>query len=79
MRNIDMGVAGLLRVVRARYEGGVLKLLDRIDLRDGEEVVVWVEKPEERERVIDEFKGFLGGISEKELEELIGEAELEKL
>ncbi len=69
----------MLRVVRARYEGGVLKLLDRIDLRDGEEVVVWVEKPEERERVIDEFKGFLGGISEKELEELIGEAELEKL
>ncbi len=69
----------MLRVVRARYEGGVLKLLDRIDLRDGEEVLVWVEKPEERERVIDEFKGFLGGISEKELEELIGEAELEKL
>ena len=67
------------RVIRARFEGGVLKLLDRINLRDGEEVLVRVEKPGDRERIIDEYKGFLGEISEEELEELIEEAELEKL
>jgi hypothetical protein len=31
------------------------------------------------ERIIEEYKGFMGDISEEELEELIEEAELEKL
>ncbi len=35
-----MGVVGVARVIRARYEDGVLKPLDKLDLREGEEVIV---------------------------------------
>ena len=31
---------GMAKIVRARYENGVLKPLERLDLRDGEEVIV---------------------------------------
>ncbi len=67
------------RVVRARYENGVLRPLEDIGLREGEEVLVKIERLGERERIIEEYKGFMGDISEEELEELIEEAELEKL
>ncbi|RLI08165.1 hypothetical protein DRO24_01730 [Candidatus Bathyarchaeota archaeon] len=30
----------MARVIRARYEDGVLKPLDKLDLREGEEVIV---------------------------------------
>jgi predicted DNA-binding antitoxin AbrB/MazE fold protein len=32
-----LGSQGLPKVIRARYEGGVLKLLDSIDLEEGKE------------------------------------------
>ncbi|WP_131160077.1 antitoxin family protein [Aeropyrum pernix] len=67
------------KIVRARYEKGVLKPLEEIGLREGEEVLIKIERLEERERIIEEYKGFMGDISEEELEELIEEAELEKL
>ncbi|GBF09066.1 hypothetical protein apy_07910 [Aeropyrum pernix] len=72
-------LAGLSKIVRARYEKGVLKPLEEIGLREGEEVLIKIERLEERERIIEEYKGFMGDISEEELEELIEEAELEKL
>ncbi|MCD6114631.1 MAG: antitoxin family protein [Thermoprotei archaeon] len=34
----------MARIVRARYENGVLKPLEKLDLREGEEVIVRVEK-----------------------------------
>jgi predicted DNA-binding antitoxin AbrB/MazE fold protein len=68
----------LSRVVRARYENGVLRPLEDTGLRE-EEVLVRIERLGERERIIEEYKGFMGDISEEELEELIEEAELEKL
>ena len=37
-----MGVVGVARVIRVRYEGGVLKPLERLDLKEGEELVVVV-------------------------------------
>ena len=50
--------------VRARYERGVLKLLEDVDLRDGEEVIVIIRgKPN-----IDKFVGILGRASVEELE-----------
>ncbi len=67
------------RVIRVRYENGVLKPLERVDFREGEVVLIRIEKPSDRARIVDRFKGFLGEISEDELEELIEEAELEKL
>jgi len=50
--------------VRARYEKGVLKLLENIDLRDGEEVIVIIKKRPN----IDRFVGVLGRASAMELE-----------
>ncbi len=50
--------------VRARYERGVLKLLENVDLRDGEEVIVIIKKKPN----IDKFIGILGKASAKELE-----------
>jgi predicted DNA-binding antitoxin AbrB/MazE fold protein len=69
----------LSRIVRARYEKGMLKPLEEVGLREGEEVLIKIERLEERERIIEEYKGFMGEISEEELKELIEEAELEKL
>lgn len=40
----------VFRVIRARYEGGVLRLLGPIQLREGEEVLVRVERLEDRRR-----------------------------
>ena len=34
----------MARVIRARYENGVLKPLEKLDLEEGEEVIVRVEK-----------------------------------
>ncbi len=31
---------GMARIVRARYEDGVLKPLEKLDLKEGEEVIV---------------------------------------
>ena len=50
--------------VRARYERGVLKLLENVDLRDGEEVIVIIR----RKPNIDRFIGILGKASAEELE-----------
>ena len=69
----------LSKVIRVRYENGVLKPLENVDFGEGEVVLIRIEKPSDRARIVDRFKGFLGEISEDELEELIEEAELEKL
>jgi len=49
--------------VKAIYEKSVLKLLEKVDLKDGEEVVVVRRKPN-----VDKFIGILGKASAKELE-----------
>jgi len=69
----------LSRAIRARYKGGVLVPLDRVDLREDEEVVARIERTLDRENVVEKYKGFMGEIGEEELEELIAEAELERL
>lgn len=68
-----------VKLARARYERGVLKLLEPVDLEEGEEVIVRIEKLRERDEIIERYKGFMGEIDEEELERLIEEAELEKL
>ncbi|ALL00902.1 hypothetical protein Pyrde_0852 [Pyrodictium delaneyi] len=67
------------RVVRARYEGGVLKLLDDVDLEEGEEVFVRLERFEDRVRRLRKYRGMLGRASREEIEELLLEAEFERL
>lgn len=69
----------LFRVVKARYEKGVLKLLEPVELREGEEVVVRLETYEDRVRRLRKYRGVLGKASKEEIEELLLEAEFERL
>ena len=54
------------KVIRVRYENGVLKPLEPIELREGEEVVVFISKRRVRE-VLDKYVGMFG---EADVEEL---------
>ncbi len=50
--------------IRARYEKGVLKPLESVDLKDSEEVIIVIKKRPN----IDRFVGVLGRASVRELE-----------
>jgi len=60
------------RVIRVRYEKGVFKPLEPVDLKEGEEVQARIERSL-RERLKD-LIGILGESSEEELEKYLGEA-----
>ena len=60
------------KVIRVRYEKGVLKPLEPLDLEEGEEVRVKIERSV-RERLRD-LIGILGESSEEELERYLAEA-----
>ncbi len=60
------------KVIRVRYEKGVLKPLEPVDLREGEEVRIKIERSV-RERLRD-LVGILGESSEEELERYLAEA-----
>lgn len=59
------------RAIRARYENGVLKPLEPLELREGEEVTVRIEKGL-REKLKD-LIGALGKSSDEELERYLEE------
>ncbi len=63
------------RTVRARYERGVLRLLEPIELREGEEVLVKLERVEEKRRLVEEFYGRRGPAPKELLDEFMLEAE----
>jgi len=69
----------LSKTVKARYERGVLKLLEPVELREGEEVIVRLETYEDRIRRLRKYRGILGKASKEEIEELLLEAEFERL
>ena len=60
------------KVIRVRYEKGVLKPLEPVDLREGEEVRIKIER-RVRERLKD-LIGILGESSQEELERYLAEA-----
>ncbi len=60
------------RVVRARYEKGILKLLDKVDLEEGEEVVISIRR--DIRSVLRKYRGALGKASLEELLQLEEEA-----
>jgi len=62
----------LSKVIRARYEKGVLKPLEPVKLREGEEVRIRIE-----ENIRERLKGIIGVLgesSEEELERYLEEA-----
>ena len=68
------------KAVKVRYEKGVLKPLEPLDLREGEErIAVLVPVGEERKKILQRYRGILGKASEEEIEELLAEAEWEPL
>ena len=70
----------LSKVVKVRYEKGVLKPLEPIDLQEGEErIAVLVPVGVERRKILRRYRGILGEASEEEMEELLAEAEWEPL
>ncbi len=62
----------MYRVIRVRYEGGVLKPLSDVDLEEGKEYKVIVE--EDIDELIKKYRGVLGKSSIKEFKELEEEA-----
>ncbi len=63
------------RVVRARYVGGVLKPLEPVELKEGEEVIVRIESLKDRRRVVEKFYGRRGSAPKELLDEFMLEAE----
>ena len=74
-----MGFPGLSKVVRVKYEKGVLKPLEPLNLEEGEELFVRLERYEDRVRRLRKYRGMLGRASREEIEELLLEAEFEQL
>jgi len=56
----------LSKVIRARYEKGVLRPLDKLELREGEEVLVFIRRRSIRE-VLDKYTGIFGEATVEEL------------
>jgi len=59
--------------VKARFEGGVLRPLEEVDLREGEEVELIIRRS--ARRVLDKYAGILGEASAEELDRLAEEAQ----
>lgn len=68
------------KVIRVKYEKGVLKPLEPLELREGEErLVVLVPLGGGRRNIVRKYRGILGKASKEEIEELLAEAEWEPL
>ena len=63
------------KVVRARYEKGALRPLDKVDLEEGREYKVVIE--EDIDELVKRYKGSLGKSSIEEFEELVEEAQVQ--
>ena len=61
------------KVIEAIYENGVFKPLEKVDLKDGEKVKIFVES--DRKKVIGSYRGIFGKASVNELKIYEGEAQ----
>ena len=71
-----MGILDLSRVIRVRYEKGVLRPLEKVDFREGEELIVLVRRRRVRE-VLDKYIGSFGEADVEELKLLEEEAQVQ--
>ena len=67
------------KIVRAVYKDGVLRLLEPVELKEGEEIFMRLERYEDRVKRLRKYRGILGKASREEIKELLLEAELERL
>jgi len=68
-------LGGMVRVIRIRYENGVLKPLEKLEFEEGKELLIKIIDAEERRRILRRYKGVLGPVDERVLEEALEEAE----
>ena len=63
------------RIIRVRYEKGVFKPLEPVDLEEGEEVFITIKR--DIRRVLKKYRGVLGRSSIRELLEIEEEAHIQ--
>ena len=63
------------KVIRVRYEKGVLKPLDSVNFEEGEELLVKVMGVERRRKVLRKYRGVLGSVPKELLDRFMLEAE----
>ena len=63
------------KVIRVRYEKGVLKPLDSVDFEEGEELLIKVVRAERKRRVLRKYRGVLGPAPKELLDRFMLEAE----
>ncbi|MCE4628153.1 MAG: antitoxin family protein [Desulfurococcales archaeon] len=63
------------KVIRVRYEKGVLKPLEPLEFREGEEVLVKIIAVEERRKLLRKHRGALGPAPKDLLDRFMLEAE----
>jgi len=63
------------KVIRVRYENGVFKPLEPVDLEEGEEVLITIKR--DIRRILKKYRGILGRSSIQELLELEEEAHIQ--
>jgi len=68
-------LGGMVRVIRAKYENGVLKPLEKLEFEEGKELLIKIIDAEERRRILRRYKGVLGPVDERVLEKALEEAE----
>jgi len=66
----------MARVIRVRYENGVLKPLEPVELREGEELVVIIRRRRVKE-VLSKYVGMFGEASPEELKRYEEEAQMQ--
>ena len=66
---------GLSKVIRVRFRGGVLVPEEPLDLEENKELLVKIIDVEERKRILEKYRGALGRVDPRLLEEAIEEAE----
>jgi len=67
----------MAKTIRVRYENGVLKPLEPVELNEGEEVIIRIERLEERRKIVEEFYGKRGSPPKDILDEFMLEAEIQ--
>ena len=63
------------KVIRVKYEKGVLKPLDSVNFEEGEELLVKVMRVERKRKVLRKYRGVLGSVPKGLLDRFMLEAE----
>ncbi len=72
---LGVGLSGAVRVVRVRYENGLFKPLEPLELEEGKELLAKIIDVEERRRILRKYRGILSPAPKELLDRFILEAE----